>query len=296
MSESGAIVVHPINAWIEANKADFKPPICNKCMFRDQLKVFFVGGPNSRRDFHFEEGEELFYQLDGDMLLKVMEHGKSKNIVINEGHIFLMPGRVEHSPQRLADTIGFVVERTRNLKELDCIRYFVRGSMQRLYERWFHLEDVVKDLPPVIQEYHRSDAFKTGTPTKDSFTRAPEYEPIERKFDEPICLAEFLQANQKRIQSGTGPVQLYGQPEYKTEVLIYGIGSHQIEAVDGEVLFWQLTGTSEIKVSPDSTEQMKTNCMARLKLHHRIVLILSDTDSTTMTVKMATPVPKYIIT
>jgi 3-hydroxyanthranilate 3,4-dioxygenase len=116
--------------------------------FREQLKVFFVGGPNSRRDYHFEEGEEvskiythfeqpiiensgwdllksslqLFYQIDGDMLLKVMENGKPKNIVINEGFIFLLPGRVEHSPQRFADTIGFVVERTRNQEEMDCLR------------------------------------------------------------------------------------------------------------------------------------------------------------------------------
>ncbi|VDM67000.1 unnamed protein product [Strongylus vulgaris] len=169
-----------VNTWIAENQRDFVPPVCNKCMFAEQLKVFYVGGPNSRKDYHLEEGEEFFYQRDGDMVLKVIEHGQPRDIVIKEGldikfktpektamtynirEIFLLPSRVEHSPQRFANTIGFVVERTRENTEFDCVRYFVEPSNERLFERWFHLKDVVKDLPPLIKAFHSSEEYKTG--------------------------------------------------------------------------------------------------------------------------------------
>ncbi|RCN37883.1 putative 3-hydroxyanthranilate 3,4-dioxygenase [Ancylostoma caninum] len=111
-----------VERWIAENKEDFVPPVCNKCMFSEQLKVFFVGGPNSRKDYHLEEGEEFFYQKNGDMVLKVIERGHPRDITIKEGEIFLLPSRVEHSPQRFANTIGFVVERTRENTEFDCVR------------------------------------------------------------------------------------------------------------------------------------------------------------------------------
>ncbi|KAK6040640.1 putative 3-hydroxyanthranilate 3,4-dioxygenase [Cooperia oncophora] len=91
-------------------------------LFSEYLKLFFVGGPNSRRDYHLEEGEEFFYQMTGDMVLKVIERGVPRDIVIREGEMFLLPSRVEHSPQRLPNTIGFVLERTRANTEFDCVR------------------------------------------------------------------------------------------------------------------------------------------------------------------------------
>ena len=97
--------------WIEVNAADFRPPVCNKAAFTQQLKVFFVGGPNQRRDFHLEAGEELFYMIKGDMTLRVMDRrqGKQRDISIKEGEIFLLPSRVEHSPQRFAQTVSWTL-------------------------------------------------------------------------------------------------------------------------------------------------------------------------------------------
>jgi 3-hydroxyanthranilate 3,4-dioxygenase len=88
--------------------------------------VFFVGGPNSRLDYHLEEGDEIFFQIKGHMVLKVIEHGIHKDIRICEGELFLLPAYVEHSPQRFEDSLGCVVERDRNDNEFDCVRLFLK--------------------------------------------------------------------------------------------------------------------------------------------------------------------------
>ncbi|XP_073868012.1 3-hydroxyanthranilate 3,4-dioxygenase isoform X5 [Macaca fascicularis] len=112
-----------VRAWVEENRGSFQPPVCNKLMHQEQLKVMFVGGPNTRKDYHIEEGEEVFYQLEGDMVLRVLEQGKHRDVVIRQGEIFLLPARVPHSPQRFANTVGLVVERRRLETELDGLRW-----------------------------------------------------------------------------------------------------------------------------------------------------------------------------
>ena len=47
----------------------------------------FVGGPNIRKDFHLEEGEEFFYMEKGAMVLRVLEGGAFKDIHIKEGEV-----------------------------------------------------------------------------------------------------------------------------------------------------------------------------------------------------------------
>ena len=186
--------------WIDENRADFKPPICNKCMFADQLKVFFIGGPNARKDFHLERGEEVFYQIEGDMVLKVVEEGRHRDIPIKQGEIFLLPGCIEHSPQRSEGTVGVVIERERDEDELDCLRYFVEGTTDVLFERWFHLVDVVKDLPPYIKEFFESDEAKTGKPGPKAKLRDAPYETVNRKLADPIDLNKFIDDNISMIE------------------------------------------------------------------------------------------------
>ncbi|KAI6071776.1 3-hydroxyanthranilate 3,4-dioxygenase [Aix galericulata] len=119
---------------------------------RHQLNVMFVGGPNERKDYHIEEGEELFYQVKGDMCLKIIENGKQKDIFIREGEMFLLPARIPHSPQRYRDTVGLVIERERLKTEIDGLRYYVGESTNVLFEKWFHCEDLGTQLTPIIQE------------------------------------------------------------------------------------------------------------------------------------------------
>ena len=103
-----------LNAWIDEHRHLLKPPVGNKQIYfeNDDYIVMVVGGPNGRKDYHYEDGEELFYQLEGDITLKIIhEDGTPEDIEIKEGDMFLLPPRIPHSPQRPANTVGIVVER-----------------------------------------------------------------------------------------------------------------------------------------------------------------------------------------
>ena len=121
-------------------------------MHNDQLKVFFVGGPNQRKDFHLEEGEELFYMRKGDMSLPILTQGSIRTVHIKEGDVFLLPGRIPHSPQREKDTVGLVIERERLRTETDGLRYYVGDTTDTLFERWFYCDDLGVQLKPIIEE------------------------------------------------------------------------------------------------------------------------------------------------
>ena len=108
----GRPLPYNLKAWIEENRRLLEPPVGNKMVWKDtEFLVMVVGGPNRRKDFHIEEGEEFFYQVEGDITLRVMEDGKPIDIPIREGEIFLLPPRVPHSPQRGENTVGLVIER-----------------------------------------------------------------------------------------------------------------------------------------------------------------------------------------
>jgi len=117
----------PVNfdAWIAEVRPELKPPVGNKLLYGGQLKVMVVGGPNERDDFHIEQGEEIFIQLIGDMTLIVLERNELRHIPIREGEVFCLPGRIPHVTQRLAGTVGLVIERERKPEEIDGMRWLV---------------------------------------------------------------------------------------------------------------------------------------------------------------------------
>jgi len=143
----------PINfkSWIEENRHLLKPPVGNKVVYEDtELIIMVVGGPNTRKDYHIDEGEEFFYQLEGGMVLRIMENGKPEDLAINEGEIFLLPPKVPHSPQRFKNTIGLVIERKRRNGELDAFQWYCDECNELLYEEYLQLKDIVKQLPPIF--------------------------------------------------------------------------------------------------------------------------------------------------
>ena len=153
----------PLNlqAWIEEHRHLLKPPVGNKCVYDGDFIVMVVGGPNTRTDYHLDEGPEWFYQLEGEMVLRIQEDGKPRDIPIRAGETFLLPPRTPHSPQRLADSIGLVIERKRLPHEQDGLLWFCERCNAKLYEEYFHLHDIETDFPPVFDRFYSSRDLRT---------------------------------------------------------------------------------------------------------------------------------------
>ena len=157
-------MLKPINflQWIDEHRDALRPPVCNKRIFADaDTIVMVVGGPNSRKDFHHDPGEELFYQIEGDMLLATIQDGRRVDIPIHEGEMFLLPAHVPHSPQRFADTVGLVVERQRIAGELDGFMWYCERCDHRLHSEYFVLEDIETQLSPLFEKFFASEALRT---------------------------------------------------------------------------------------------------------------------------------------
>ncbi len=152
-----------LDAWLKEHGPTLKPPVANKLLFGGDLKVMVVGGPNQRRDYHLQEGEEFFAQLEGTLTLKTIERGSFKDVRVTGGDCFLLPSRVPHSPQREAASLGLVFERSHIEGEMDGMLWFDadrdlsgRCDLDEIaYEAYFFCSDLGKDLKPVIEDYGR---------------------------------------------------------------------------------------------------------------------------------------------
>ena len=144
--------------WIDDNRALLKPPVGNQLVWKDaETIVMVVGGPNSRKDYHINEGEEFFYQIEGDIILKIIDQGKQVEIPIKEGEIYLLPSLVPHSPQRPAHTVGLVIEHKREAKELDGFQWYCEKCDHKLYEEFVELTDIVTQLPEIFKRFYGSE-------------------------------------------------------------------------------------------------------------------------------------------
>lgn len=150
-----------LQAWIETNRHLLKPPVGNKCIVDGDFIIMIVGGPNSRTDYHVDEGPELFYQLEGEMVLKVQDQGQARDIPIRAGEMFYLPPRVPHSPRRMADSIGLVVERKRLAHELDGMMWYCPDCNHKLFEASFALQNIEQDLPPLFERFYGSLQART---------------------------------------------------------------------------------------------------------------------------------------
>lgn len=149
-------------AWIDANAHLLKPPVSNKLVFEDTgLIVQVIGGPNQRVDFHDDPVEEFFYQLKGDMVLKVIEDGKIIDIPIREGEVFLLPGHVRHSPQRPVEgSIGLVVEGHRSRGQKDGFEWYCFECGERVYRVEVEVRNIVEDLPPLYDAFYGDETLR----------------------------------------------------------------------------------------------------------------------------------------
>jgi len=143
--------------WINEHRHLLKPPVGNQVVWKDtEFIIMVVGGPNARKDFHYNEGEEFYYQIEGNIVLKTIQNGKPVDIKIKQGDIYLLPPRTPHSPRRPAKTVGLVIERKRETQENDGCIWFCEKCGQKLYEEYFYLSDIVTQLPPVFDRFYNN--------------------------------------------------------------------------------------------------------------------------------------------
>lgn len=173
-------IAKPFNLtkWIEDNRDLLKPPVGNKNLYIDSgdYIVMIVAGPNARKDYHYNETEELFYQLEGEITVYIQENGKKKAMKLRAGDMFLLPAKVPHSPVREENSIGLVVERKREGQDIpDGLLWFCDNCNHKLYEVYFELKDIEKDFFSHFKDFYGSEEKRTckscGTimPTDERF-------------------------------------------------------------------------------------------------------------------------------
>ena len=158
-----------LNKWISENRHLLKPPVGNKNLYVDagDFIVMIVAGPNARKDYHYNETEELFYQIEGDIIVKTQQDGKMIEVPIKEGEMFLLPAKIPHSPIRSKNSIGLVIERKRDKNHKDGLMWFSERANALLYEEYFQLTNIEKDFLPVFKKFYSSEKLRTCPKTGD---------------------------------------------------------------------------------------------------------------------------------
>lgn len=149
---------------INENRDLLKPPVGNKNLYADagDYIVMIVAGPNARKDYHFNQTEELFYQLEGSINVRIQEDGKPMDMQINEGDMFLLPANTPHRPERPANTIGLVIECKREDPTFeDRLIWYCDNCNNKLQEYKFHLENIEKDFIPRFRDFYGSKELRT---------------------------------------------------------------------------------------------------------------------------------------
>lgn len=149
--------------WIEAHRDVLKPPVGNTQIWEDaDFIVTVVGGPNQRTDYHVDPLEEFFYQIEGDMNLRLWTDEGPKDMPIREGDIFLLPPRVPHSPQRpVAGSVGLVIERKRPDGLIDAFQWYCDDCGRIVHRVEVQLQSIVRDLPPLFEAFYASEGLRT---------------------------------------------------------------------------------------------------------------------------------------
>lgn len=153
-----------LQKWIDENRDLLKPPVGNKNLYKQagDYIVMIVGGPNARKDYHYNETEELFYQLEGDILVKTQQDGKCVDVPIKAGEMFLLPANVPHSPIRSEGSVGLVIELIREGKKMDDgLLWFCDNCNNKLHETYFELRDIEQDFLPRFKHFYGSKDLRT---------------------------------------------------------------------------------------------------------------------------------------
>jgi 3-hydroxyanthranilate 3,4-dioxygenase len=160
-------VYAPLNLrkWVDDHKHLLQPPVGNKAVWVDERDtiVMVVAGPNARNDYHVQDTEEFFYQVTGDITLRIIhpETNKPHDIILREGDIYLLPANVPHSPMRPKDTVGLVIEQKRPEGSKDRLRWYCESCGEQVHEAFFTLENIAEDLKRIMKHFWGDDELRT---------------------------------------------------------------------------------------------------------------------------------------
>ena len=153
-----------LNKWIDENRHLLKPPVGNKNLYTESgdYIVMVVAGPNARKDYHYNETEELFYQLEGSIKVIVQDEGERKEMELYAGDLYLHPAKTPHSPVRSPGSIGLVIERKRaGLGYTDGLLWFCDNCNHKLYDVYFELHNIENDFLPHFKHFYTSQDLRT---------------------------------------------------------------------------------------------------------------------------------------
>jgi len=153
-----------LTKWIKENKYLLKPPIGNKNLYveSEDYIVMIVAGPNARKDFHYNQTEELFYQLEGKIDIIIQKEGKKITHRLNAGDMYLHPAKIPHSPVRYENSLGLVIERKREKKGFkDGLQWYCENCNHKVYEVYFKLTNIEKDFLCHFKKFYNSKELRT---------------------------------------------------------------------------------------------------------------------------------------
>ena len=180
----------PINLvkWVEQHRHEMKPPVSNKYLYDgEDFFVMLINGPNARNDFHQTNSEEFFHQLQGDIVVRIVEDGRIKDVPVREGETFFIPGNVPHSPTRPPNTLGLVVERRRPPGELEHLQFYCDNCHALVEDIEFDCKDIVVHFRQAMENFW-ADAKRSTC--RNCGTRVTKPKPIKRIVFEPTVKIE----------------------------------------------------------------------------------------------------------
>ncbi|MHC4414165.1 MAG: 3-hydroxyanthranilate 3,4-dioxygenase [Planctomycetota bacterium] len=174
--------------WVDEHRHLLKPPVGNQYLYDgEDFFVMIIGGPNARNDFHQTSSEEYFFQLKGDIVVRIREDGRIKDVPIREGETFFIPGNVPHAPQRPPNTLGMVVERRRPPGETEHQQFYCEKCGELVYDKEFDCKDIVEHFKQSMEEFWADEALCT---CKSCGTRVEKPTPVKRIVFEPKVVIE----------------------------------------------------------------------------------------------------------
>lgn len=287
--------IEPMNIfkYINSIEHNLKPPVSNKIMYDNNLKVMIVGGPNQRTDYHIEIGEELFYQVKGSMDLDIIiNHNQKQRITINEGYMFLLPAGIPHSPQRYNNSIGIVIERIRKINEIDGLRWYQDDFNDILYEEYFYCSDLGTQIKKVIENYHHwltlSNKKKHVEYTSNqdiSIIKLNEMNNNITIIDPPFLLKDVIQKSYSN-NSNDSYIYLFNN-EFQVKLYKYNLNQSFIinHNVDNNILLnnqtnqyiflWQLSGSSIIQYKLLNQNQSNKHIIKSIIVNENEVIMIN---------------------